>query len=80
MENARLLNWPTRSPYLLLTENVFSMVAEQMDHHHAPATTVDELLHQLQWAELHESKLHKLHWHLYLNIPSELCLTKYPGV
>ncbi|GFX95749.1 uncharacterized protein TNCV_4886751 [Trichonephila clavipes] len=42
-ENVRLLPWPARSPDLSPIENVRSMVAEVLDRHHTPVTTVDEL-------------------------------------
>ncbi|GFT54426.1 hypothetical protein TNCV_2727601 [Trichonephila clavipes] len=45
------------------------MVAERLACHHTPVTTIDELWHRL-----------KLHGHLYVYIPSNLCLTQHSRV
>ena len=47
-ENVRLVPWLASFPDLSLTENVWSMVAEQLACYHTPATTVNELWHLVE--------------------------------
>ncbi|GFV19695.1 transposable element Tcb1 transposase [Trichonephila clavipes] len=47
-ENVPLLPWPARSPYLSPIENICSMVAQRLTHHHTPVTTVDEKWYRVE--------------------------------
>ncbi|GFU50164.1 hypothetical protein TNCV_300121 [Trichonephila clavipes] len=49
-ENVRLLPWPASSPI----ENVWSMAAKQLAHHHTSVTTVNEQWHRVEaaWASV----------------------------
>ncbi|GFX63509.1 transposable element Tcb1 transposase [Trichonephila clavipes] len=49
-ENVRLLPWPARSPDLSSIKNIWCIVAERLDRHHTPVTTVDELWYRLEAA------------------------------
>ncbi|GFX67127.1 transposable element Tcb1 transposase [Trichonephila clavipes] len=69
-ENVQLLPWSARSSDLSPIGNVWSMVDERLARHHTPVPTVDELWYRVE----------KLHGHLYLYMPSSLCLTQCPGV
>ncbi|GFX63272.1 hypothetical protein TNCV_3895971 [Trichonephila clavipes] len=50
----RLLPYPARSQDLSPIENVWSMAAEQLAHHHTPVTTAYELWHHVEaaWASV----------------------------
>ncbi|GFU79140.1 transposable element Tcb1 transposase [Trichonephila clavipes] len=52
--NFPLLSWASHSPDLSPIENVWSMVAKQLTHRHAPITTINELWHHVEatWASV----------------------------
>lgn len=49
-EGDRLFLWPTDFSDFSLIDNIWSRVAERLDRHHSPATTIDEVCHRLKTA------------------------------
>ncbi|GFV16096.1 transposable element Tcb1 transposase [Trichonephila clavipes] len=59
-ENVWLMLWSARTPDLSPIENVWSMFAERLTHHHTPVTAADELWHLLA-AALEYVPVHVIH-------------------